>query len=236
MGQYYKPIVLDADGKILKAMYSWEFNFGLKLMEHSWMNSEFVQVFETLLVMDGPVRVVWAGDYADPELDENGKILKEIHEGREYDVTLYDLVEDHHYYRPDTPAYGRKSHYQWYNRDGSRRDSPKITWTTEREVPPNAPVPSVLPTMSSYPWLVNHDKGLVVDKRKVPKDSGGWRIHPLPLLTVEGNGRGGGDFREDREGNQGNFKLIGSWARDRISLSKTLPKGFTKLDFNIVEG
>ena len=41
---------------------------------------------------------------------------------------------------------------------------------------------------------------LFVDKNKIPKITAEWvgnsdyRIHPLPLLTAEGNGEGGGDF------------------------------------------
>lgn len=232
MGQYYKPIVLDADGKILKSMYSHEFDNGLKLMEHSWMKNGFVGAFETLLIMDGPVRVVWAGDYADPETDADGNPLKETVEGREYEVNLYSLVEDHHYYRPDVPAYGRKANYQWADRFGNRLDRPKITFGQHREVPPNA-FPPVVPTMSSHPWLINHDKGLVVDKRKVPKDSDGWRIHPLPILTVEGNDRGGGDLHPERA--SGDVKLIGSWARDRVSLASRKPKGYTDLLFDLRE-
>ena len=58
-----------------------------------------------------------------------------------------------------------------------------------------------------------------MDKNKVPeiKDWEGAKIHPLPLLTCEGNGRGGGDFRGDEKG------IVGSWARDVISVEKTNP-------------
>lgn len=228
MGQYYHPVLLDADSNVIKSMYSHEFDSGLKLMEHSWLNNKFVQVFESLLVMDGPVRVVWAGDYADPELDAQGNPRKRVEEGQEYDLNLYGLATEDTWYRPDTPAYGRKANYNWYYANGRRRDKPVITYGQDRKAPPNAPAPAVLPTTTSHPWLLNHDKGLAVDKRKVPKDSEGWRIHPLPLLTMEGNGRGGGDFH-------GDDKLIGSWARDRISLASRRPKGFTVIPFDLVE-
>lgn len=45
----------------------------------------------------------------------------------------------------------------------------------------------------SLRYIVNHTKKLFVDKQAVP-DVDGWQIHPLPLLTCEGNGQGGGDF------------------------------------------
>ena len=80
---------------------------------------------------------------------------------------------------------------------------------------------------SEYLFLVNHTKREFVDKRKVAKGVEGLRIHPLPLLTCEGNGRGGGDFH-------GESPLVGSWARDVISAEKSAPDGFTELAFDLV--
>jgi hypothetical protein len=82
-------------------------------------------------------------------------------------------------------------------------------------------------TLGEHQFLVNHTKRQFVDKSKVPKGLGGFQIHPLPLLTCEGNGRGGGDF-------DGTSPLIGSWARDVISAEKTAPDGFTELAFDLV--
>jgi hypothetical protein len=76
-------------------------------------------------------------------------------------------------------------------------------------------------------YVINHTKKSFVDKTKVPNRDG-WRIHPLPLLTCEGNGRGGGDYRNDD-------KIVGSWARDLISVSSTKPEGFTEVEFNLTE-
>lgn len=77
-------------------------------------------------------------------------------------------------------------------------------------------------------YLLNHDKKTFVDKFKVPKFNGGYQIHPLPLLTCEGNGRGGGDFR-------GDDSIVGTWARDYVSVQGTKPKGFTELIFDLKE-
>jgi hypothetical protein len=68
-----------------------------------------------------------------------------------------------------------------------------------------------------YRYVVNHTKKLFVDKWKIEDTDDNWGIHPLPLLTCEGNGRGGGDFR-------GEGDLIGSWARDVISVEFEKPK------------
>jgi hypothetical protein len=77
-------------------------------------------------------------------------------------------------------------------------------------------------------YIINHITNEYVDKDNVPKDDDGWQVHPLPLLTCEGNGRGGGDYRGDSE-------IVGSWARDSISVSEDLPEGYTELEFNIKE-
>ena len=53
--------------------------------------------------------------------------------------------------------------------------------------------------LKDYPFIVNHSKKVYVDKRKVKEFDGNWKIHPLPLLTCEGNGRGGGDYGGENE-------------------------------------
>ena len=89
-----------------------------------------------------------------------------------------------------------------------------------------------------YPFIVNHTKKQFVDKNKVPEiqDWEGVKIHPLPLLTSEGNGQGGGDFRGEDEN-----EIIGSWARDVISIEKESPlvmigtTDYTELIFDLKE-
>lgn len=83
-------------------------------------------------------------------------------------------------------------------------------------------------------YLVNLDKNEFVDLTKVPKstadwmDGEGWRIHPLPLLTCEGNGRGGGDYH-------GDSPLIGAWARNRVVIQENEPEGMSEINFDLVE-
>ena len=82
---------------------------------------------------------------------------------------------------------------------------------------------------ADYKYLVNLDKKEYVDKSKCPKyGEHDWSIHPLPLLTAEGNGRGGGDYC-------GNDDYVGVWSRDRISLMKEIPEGYTELTPNFIE-
>jgi len=63
---------------------------------------------------------------------------------------------------------------------------------------------------------VNHTK-----KEYVVKPRKG-EYHPLSLLTAEGNGRGGGDYRGSGD--------VGRWARDIISMEDDIPEGYTAYD------
>lgn len=85
-------------------------------------------------------------------------------------------------------------------------------------------------------FIINHTKKLFVDTTKVPQITAKWaegedyRIHPLPLLTSEGNGQGGGDFRGEDPN-----KLVGSWARHLVSVDDTAPAGYKEIEFNLIE-
>jgi hypothetical protein len=82
-------------------------------------------------------------------------------------------------------------------------------------------------SITKYPFLVNHSKKEYIDKRTV-RSNDGWRIHPLPLMTCEGNGQGGGDYR-------GNDKIVGTWARDLIEVRKSIPNGYKEIKFTCYE-
>jgi len=105
------------------------------------------------------------------------------------------------------------------------------TNTYERCDDSNKVIPNLRPTTKETRYVINHSKKEFVDKYHVPEIPTwkGTKIHPLPLLTSEGNGNGGGDFR-------GENKYIGSWARDIISVQSTKPKGYTEIHPNFVEG
>ena len=87
----------------------------------------------------------------------------------------------------------------------------------------------------NYYYLINWDKKEFVDKTKCKPINASWsvnelKIHPLPLLTAEGNGRGGGDYHENAEPS-----YVGTWSRDRISLMKEIPEDFTEIIPNFDE-
>ena len=174
MGQYYKPVILEDNKKSVKQfMYSHDYHYGLKLMEHSYIGNNFVQTFERL-ILNNPQRVVWAGDYAEPC------------KGRK--TTIYSRCVD----------------------------KLKIE-----------PIPRVNQKESRY--IVNHSKKQFVDKTKLTI-ADGWAIHPLPLLTCEGNGQGGGDYFSEN-----GKEFIGVWARDLISVESKKPNGYTEITPNFKE-
>jgi hypothetical protein len=191
MGQYYRPCFLSEDKKKVESFaYSHDFGSGLKLMEHSWMKNGFVGFIERQLLVS-PKRLVWAGDYADDEIDGEN---------------LYSISES-------SPRLMMADH-------------PKDKYSEEAQK-----AFGKLPLPKRYKYLINYDKREYVDKSKVPSDDG-WTIHPLPLLTCEGNGRGGGDFRGD------SFGLVGRWSRDTIGITSRksdILQRFTEVVFNLTE-
>ena len=195
MGQYYHPISLERK----ESVYSHDYNNGIKLMEHSWIGNEFVNVVENLIAEGGlwyGTRLVWAGDYADPEIDEEGNVIQYEYDGKMYDQTLYNM-------------YGGNN----------------IKPTFDKKI-------------RNFRYVINMDTKEFVDMKKVPltdtwtdpktKKEYPYYIHPLPLLTCEGNGRGGGDYHEESP-------LIGSWARNRVTVSTRKPKGYKEIIFDLVE-
>lgn len=51
----------------------------------------------------------------------------------------------------------------------------------------------------------------------------GWCVHPLPLMTAIGNGRGGGDYRGR------DMHLVGRWAMDVIEYTHEKPEGYAEV-------
>jgi hypothetical protein len=185
MGQYYRAVNIDNK----QAVSPYGYGNGAKLMEHSWLTNNFVNKVEILIAEFGDWygnRIVWAGDYAEVELNDP--------ENR----NLYDMVDDDECLKlPDIKK--------------------------------------------AFRYLINLDKKLYVDYKKVPitdtwiNPKNGqkrhYRIHPLPLLTCEGNGGGGGDYYgEDTN------EIVGTWARDRITVSTEKPSDdFKLMEFKLVE-
>ena len=168
-----------ATGEFIRAWLNpHAFSNGVKLTEHAYAVSKTVQTAIFHLSPEGHfyrTRLVWAGDYADPEPDD---------------------------YIPRSEDHG-----ECKTLDSRAYDQPEKCLSVARK------------TTDTYIYFVNHDKQEYVDLR--PFGNG---PHPIPLLTAEGNGRGGGDYR----GNGREF--VGIWARDVVSVDKEIPEGFILRD------
>ena len=103
MGQYYHPIILDAEGRIVVWMDAQMYGNGNKLTEHGLMKNNFTSTFEFGLSPEGVYhksRVVWAGDYADEEPAYGESLYKMCNEYNricpsEKNTGLYQFVVNH---------------------------------------------------------------------------------------------------------------------------------------------
>lgn len=209
MGQYYMPTLIADDGTV-RTLYSHDYDNGLKLMEHSYIGNDFVNAVLTL-IWENPVRMAWIGDYSN---DVQG----DAYEGK---LTHDDFMG---YY--------------------------EAAWGDGREDLRVKPEPRNLVTLKSKRrYLVNHtqktyidlgehiaanrwtEKGAYVKRHYDPFYVYDMCIHPLPLLTACGNGRGGGDYRDQFPG----YDKVGSWAFDLIECAGKRPTGYEKVRYAFSE-
>jgi hypothetical protein len=85
MGQYFTPTFLDSADRIVAALNPDDYGSGLKLYGHTRHDAALMRAVEALLRLDGNIRLVWAGDYADDERDQ--------------DANLYFLAQPTHFVR-----------------------------------------------------------------------------------------------------------------------------------------
>jgi hypothetical protein len=92
-----------------------------------------------------------------------------------------------------------------------------------KEISPDTlPTYNELQEMFSKPVLViNHTKKVYFEMQPA---SNKLVINPIPLLTVEGNGRGGGDYFGTNDG------MVGTWARNEIEISSETPEGYSQIN------
>ena len=172
MGQYYKAVIL---GKNKKSVNAWfDMHGWAKLTEHAFIGNNLCNAVENYLRCN-PQRLVWAGDYADPE------------KGSE--TNLYDRCTE------------KKA----------------ITEFSEANLPAGL-------------LVINHTKKEYYARDEVKSfrpywSEKNWTFNPIAIMTAEGNGRGGGDYRcgVGRED-------IGRWARDLIEVNRIAPDGYKKIN------
>jgi len=162
----------------------------------------------------GPKEIIRT--WVDPHQHDNGyKLMEHSYIGNEFVQAVEFLI------RPEGMFY--KSRLVWAgdyadNEEGLDDNLYMLSLNETNEAKMSCPARS---NMSLYRYIVNHTKKQYVIKKP-------YTIHPLPLLTAEGNGRGGGDYK-------GGDELVGTWARDIISVEQECPVGYSELVYEFSE-
>lgn len=222
MGQYYTPLILKNDKKtIVGRVYTHDYACGLKLMEHSYIHNPVVNVVLNYLKENGGGRVVWAGDYADAE---------PVKMPKEQAKEIWRNMVANNQTETSFAEFWAKSP-EVFKRD-ENGELAGDTLYTKAEKKPKLEASA---KDTEIRFLINTDKMQFVDLWDVPCVNG-CRVHPLPLLTVEGNGRGGGDYTGL------SMNLVGTWARDNITVAEhnwnmydTLKAKYTEIKPNFAE-
>jgi hypothetical protein len=173
MGQYYRPILIAPDGRVL-TLRPQAFDDLSKLTEHSWIYNEFVGAVCSL-IYKSPKRVAWIGDYAYQEYEECDEAYTKAMPFDEF-RKFYDVA--------------------WGESDNdlsaslfSKRDFATLSSDTKGMF------------LVNHSRRVRIDMTAYIRENTVRGgDWDGWCANPLPLLTACGNGRGGGDFRKGSVG------------------------------------
>lgn len=211
MGQYYTPVLMGKRYGVQATLYSWDYDNGLKLMEHSYMGNNFVNA--VLRKIDHqPMRIAWMGDYADDYPDDDSKIRE-----------------------PYQQKLLKKNFMRIFDQQGKKRIKPEPLEGFDK------------PEDFDGWYLINHSRKAYVDLGEYQRKNG-WTekwtdrngvtherwsvVHPLPLLTACGNGRGGGDYHS----NYPDYDKVGTWAFDLIEFASYEPVGFTKEEYYFKEG
>ena len=100
MGQYYVVVVPDDKNKILYSVDPGNYGYGMKLTEHSYYGSDVVHAVLFQLQKGWLLhkcRLVWAGDYADPETtpettNKDQDDDDDDDDGEEKDINLYSMA------------------------------------------------------------------------------------------------------------------------------------------------
>lgn len=207
MGQYYKAVVLNNEckkentneGKVATYAYSFDCGEGQKLMEHSYVGDTFVNVFSNLIYMkdvNNGISYTEDGKFAGLPVVWAGDYADyEDEKVNGQEVNIYDLCDD----------------------------KVKLNVTDEMVSKNDGNVPYKYFVNLDDMEFVNLDEMIEYNVKQFREygskefDIVEETVHPLPLLTCEGNGRGGGDYDGD------SMEYIGRWARKRVVATNVEP-------------
>ena len=222
MGQYYAPVVLKENWRfdkkpVVASLKCYDFDNGAKLMEHSYVHNNFVGAAMKMIDLFDPdkkgVIFAWVGDYADLKDTSVYPIVK-VEKTRE-DGSIYEDEEG------GVDIHGMA--WQFIDHGDYNNNTPEYIELEK----------TIGKKLYQYRYIINHDKKQYVVVPTFKPQS--WIIHPLPILTADGVGRGSGDYHEKYpDGTEKeNAKFVGAWAYDHISVSnrKSDCNGMTRIDW-----
>lgn len=189
MGQYYKIINMDKR----QQLYPFDFDNGLKLMEWAYDKNTMVLALMNLMADEWKGdRVYVVGDYADTE--DMNEVWAEAYRDALSETTARTLYEYGEDFEHIAPSGGQK----FYSRFGDDKISEHVA--DEADL--------------GFRYIYNHATKQVIDLDECPvewkwqdgEEKGVTKVAPLPLLIAMGNGRGGGDYINEK-----NERLVGSW-------------------------
>lgn len=224
MGQYYRGAILSKESiekqeiTIEKALCCYAHGNGSKLMEHSYVGNTYVGAYVKLLAEQYyGYPFVWVGDYADDKFNTNVFEL-----AKQYiDDFIKVNAEKQGYVRENDSTFSKFMKYDSGDRIilSAMKDEDDFAEKYSYE--------EVGGNQLDYKYILNLTKKEYV---KIPEyNENEWTMHPLPLLCVDGNGRGGGDYSGS------DMYKVGIWAYDKIGISNEIPNGFTELVVNFEE-
>ena len=220
MGQYYTPILFTmTGGRAIASFSSYDYDNGAKLMEHSYLGNDLVEAVVAYMMScdEYAPTVVWLGDYA--ELEDDVLPLKNHYAFRSENNKCFDSRDWVKIFNRAKGVEKRRSHTIHPDNEGVKENLPLAgdvifyNYMTQQKL-----------SLREYRKNVIVHRALSgFDEDKAGYPIGRFIVHPLPLLTCLGNGKGGGDYHGL------NMEWVGAWAMHAIGVTHDDPQSLSRL-------
>lgn len=207
MGQYYTPILFTTTGgRAIASFSSYDYDDnGAKLMEHSYLRNNLVaSVVAFMMSKDSPSTVVWLGDYA--ELEDDVLPLKDHYAFRSENNKCFSNRDYVKIFNKAKGVEERRSHIIYPNNESVKENLP----LAGDVIFYNHMTRQKLSLREYRKNVIAHRALSGFDASKTGYSIYHFIVHPLPLLTSLGNGKGGGDYHGL------NMEWVGAWALHAI--------------------